>query len=60
VAGFMIPPHAQAVVVVGATASQRGVYTLHGFVVDYRIGGTRYSAPQQVGLRVCVARSCPD
>jgi hypothetical protein len=60
VAGFVIPPHTQAVVVVGATASKQGVYTLHGFVVDYRIGGKHYSAPQQIGLQVCVSRDCPD
>ncbi|HZS31498.1 MAG TPA: hypothetical protein VFA37_09595 [Gaiellaceae bacterium] len=59
-AGFVIPAHARAGIAVGASATKRGVYFLHAFVVDYRIGGTHYSAPLYQGLEVCVARGCPN
>lgn len=61
-AGFVIQPHTRAAIVIGAAAAKPGIYLLHGFIVDYRIGGTRYSAPQQIGLRVCASthsHSCP-
>jgi len=59
-AGFVIPAHMHAAVVVGAAAASPGIYLLHGFIVDYRIGNTRYSAPQQAGLEVCAGRrACP-
>lgn len=47
------------VLVIGAAAAKPGVYLLRGFIVDYRIGGTEYHAPQQIELRVCASRSCP-
>jgi hypothetical protein len=60
-AGFVIPPHTRAAVVIGAAAARPGIYLLRSFIVDYRIGGTRYSAPQQAGLEVCAGRRrCPD
>ena len=60
-AGFVIPPHTPTAVVIGAAAAKPGVYLLRGFIVDYRIGGTHCSAPQQVGLEVCAGgRSCSD
>jgi hypothetical protein len=58
--GFVIPAHTRAAWVVGAAAAKPGVYLLRGFIVDYRIGSTRYSAPQQFGLQVCAARPCPS
>lgn len=58
--GFVIPPHTHASVVVGASAAKPGIYLLRGFIVDYRIGDTHYSAPQQDGLEVCVAKPCPS
>jgi hypothetical protein len=58
--GFVILPHTRAAVVIGAAAARPGVYLVRGFVVQYRVGGTSYSAPQQIWLRVCAAvRSCP-
>jgi hypothetical protein len=58
--GFVIPAHTRAAVVVGAAAAKPGTYLLRGFIVDYRTGGTRYSAPQQIQLRVCASvPSCP-
>jgi hypothetical protein len=60
-AGFVIHPHTPAAVVVGAAAAEPGDYLMRGFIVDYRIGGTHYSAPQRVGLEVCAGgRSCSD
>jgi hypothetical protein len=59
-AGFVISAHTRAAWVVGAAAAKPGVYMLRGFIVDYRIGNTRYSAAQQVGLQVCAARPCPS
>ncbi len=59
-AGFVIPTNARGEVMIGASASKPGVYFLHGFVVDYNLGGTRYSAPMHYGLEVCAAvRHCP-
>ena len=58
-AGFAIPPHTRGGVVIGATAAKPVVYLLRGFIVDYRIGGTHYHAPQQLEFQVCVAHSCP-
>jgi hypothetical protein len=58
--GFVIRPHTRVAVVIGAAAAKPGIYLLRGFIVDYRIGNTRYSAPQQLGLRVCASvHSCP-
>jgi hypothetical protein len=59
-AGFVIPAHRHASVVVGAAAAKPGIYLLRGFIVDYRIGRTHYSAAQEAGLEVCAGRrSCP-
>ena len=59
-AGFVIPPHTRTAVLIGAAAAKPGVYLLRGFVVDYRIGSTQYSAAQQIGLEVCAGRPCSD
>lgn len=60
ISGFTIPAHKHASVVIGAAAVKPGLYLVRGFIVDYRIGGTRYSAPQQKDLEVCAGRrSCP-
>jgi predicted small lipoprotein YifL len=59
-AGFVIRPHVHAAVVIGAAAAKPGIYLLRGFIVDYRIGSTRYSAPQQLGFGLCVGRPCPS
>lgn len=58
-AGFVVQPRKSDGITVGASAKTRGVYFLHGFVVDYRIGSTHYSAPLYQGLELCVARGCP-
>jgi hypothetical protein len=58
-AGFAIPAHRHASVVVGAAAAKTGIYLLRGFIVDYRIGSSHYSAPQQHGLQICVGKPCP-
>jgi hypothetical protein len=58
--GFVIPAHTHAAFVVGAAAAKPGIYLLRGFIVDYRIGSTRYSAPEQVGFQVCVGMPCPS
>jgi hypothetical protein len=52
-AGFVIHPHTPAAVVVGAAAAEPGDYLMRGFIVDYRIGGTHYSAPNELGWK-CV------
>ncbi len=58
--GFVISSHKRAAVVIGAAAAKPGVYLVRGFIVDYRIGGTSYSALQRIWLRVCAAvHSCP-
>ena len=54
----VIPAHTTMGIVVGMSARKRGVYFLHGFVIDYEIGGTRYSSPQYFGVKFCVARFC--
>src|SRR4051812_6414549 len=53
-AGFVLPAHTQGTFVVGASSRQVGVHHIRGFVLDYRIGGIRFSAPQQFGEDVCV------
>ena len=58
-AGFVIPPDTRGGVVIGATAAKPGIYLVRGFIVDYRIGGTHYHAPEQLQFQVCVAHSCP-
>lgn len=57
--GYVVQSRVPTEIVIGAAASKRGVYLLRGFIVDYRIGGTRYHAPQQIELRVCAAHPCP-
>jgi hypothetical protein len=60
IAGFVVPAHVQGGLMVGASSKQPGVHFIRGFVVDYRIGGLTYSAPQQAGLEICVkTRRCP-
>jgi hypothetical protein len=54
VAGFVIPAHVRGGVMIAAVSKHAGVYRLRGFVVDYRIGNTRYSAPMEYGLALCV------
>jgi hypothetical protein len=58
-AGYVVHLHQPVEIVIGAAAAKPGVYLLHGFVVDYRVGGTEYHAPQQIGLQLCVERPCP-
>jgi hypothetical protein len=55
VAGFTIPAHVQGHVMVRGRANRPGHYLVPAFIVDYKIGGTRYSALQHVGLEVCIA-----
>jgi len=58
--GFVIPAHVRGGVAIGASATQRGIHQLRAFVVDYQVGGTRYSATMQVGFELCVGyRMCP-
>ncbi len=57
--GYVVKPHTPTEIVIGAAAAKPGVYLLRGFVVDYRVGGTEYHAPQQIGLQLCVERPCP-
>lgn len=58
-AGFVIPAHVRGGVAIGAASKRRGVHFLHAFVVDYRIGGTRYSATMHVSFTLCVGmRHC--
>ena len=58
--GFVIPAHAPGGVTIGASSRRRGVHLIRGFVVDYRIGSTRYSASMQQELKLCVGmRECP-
>jgi hypothetical protein len=52
--GFVIKPHTPAAIWVGVTAAKPGRYHVYGFFVDYRIGDTRYSAHQGIGLDLCV------
>ncbi len=60
VAGFVIPAHVEAGVMVGASSNEVGVHRIRGFIVNYRIGALTYSAPQQVGMTICVGtRGCP-
>ncbi|HEY2355286.1 MAG TPA: hypothetical protein VGH79_10360 [Gaiellaceae bacterium] len=47
---FVIPAFEPGGVVIGVSASAPRRYRLRGFVVDYMIGNTRYSAPQGDGL----------
>ena len=59
-AGFVIPGHHYGGLVIGAASKRRGVHEIRGFVVDYRIGSTRDSAPMQMGFGLCVGyRVCP-
>jgi hypothetical protein len=58
-AGFVIPAHVVGGVTIGAASTERGFHFIRGFVVDYRVGGKRYSAPMQVGFGLCVGmRTC--
>ena len=59
VAGFVVPAHRRAGIMVGASATERGLHFLHGFVLDYRIGSTHYSVPLDQEFQICVARRCP-
>ena len=53
-AGFGVPAHRRGGINVGVASKRAGVYTLQNLVLDYRIGGTRYSAPMDLGLTICV------
>ena len=57
--GFVVPANSRAGIMVGTSATKRGHWFVHAFVVDYEVGGTHYSAPQYFGLEVCVAQRCP-
>jgi hypothetical protein len=53
-AGFVLPAHHRGTLVIGASSSQPGIHRIRDFVLDYRIGSTTYSAPQQFDISVCV------
>jgi hypothetical protein len=53
-AGFVIPAHVRGGVMMGAASEQPGVYRIRDFVLDYRIGGTHYSARMGESLTLCV------
>ena len=55
-AGFVIPAHTPGGFMVGVSTRTRRRWFLHGFVVEYSMGGTQYSAPQYVGLKGRLAR----
>jgi len=58
--GFVIPAHVVGGVTIGASSTRRGVHVIRGFVVDYRVGATRYSATMHVSFGLCVGYStCP-
>lgn len=58
--GFVIPAHVRGGVMIGEATSQRGVHGVHGFVIDYKVGGTTYTAPQKFTFDLCVGyRVCP-
>jgi hypothetical protein len=60
-AGFVIPAHVVGGVTVGASSTKPGFHFIRGFVVDYRVGGTRYSGPMQIGFGICVGmRTCAN
>jgi hypothetical protein len=59
VAGFVIPAHHYGGVVVGASSNEHGLHEIRDFVVDYRIGNTRYSAPMGTGFGLCVGPFLP-
>ena len=61
VAGFVIQPHRRVAVTLGASAAKPGTYRVRGFILDYRIGATHYSAPEPLGIQTCTsARACPS
>ena len=58
--GYVVHAHTPTEIVVGAAAAKPGIYRLRGFIIDYRIGGSHYHAPQHFELEVCAgARTCP-
>lgn len=58
-AGFVIPAHVVGGVTIGAASTEPGFHFIRGFVVDYRVGATRYSATMHVGFGLCVRmRTC--
>jgi len=58
-AGFVIPAHVVGGVTIGAASTEPRFHFIRGFVVDYRLGGTRYSAAMQMGFGLCVGmRTC--
>lgn len=60
VAGFVIPANVRGGVTIGATSTRGGLHFLRDFVVDYEVGGTRYSATMRLTFELCVGmRSCP-
>jgi hypothetical protein len=59
-AGFVLTAHHRGTLGIGASSRQAGVHPIRNFVLDYRIGGTTYSAPQQVDISLCTGyRTCP-
>jgi hypothetical protein len=58
-AGFVIPARVVGGVTIGAASTEPGFHFIRGFVVDYRVGNTRYSAPMHMGFGLCVGkRTC--
>lgn len=56
VPGFVIPAHHQGMLMIGVSSKQLGIHHICGVVLDYRIGGTTYSAAQAVGIDVTVKK----
>jgi hypothetical protein len=51
-AGYVLPAHRLGTMVIGVSEKQCGHHHVRGFIVDYRIGAIRFSAPQQFGLEL--------
>jgi hypothetical protein len=57
--GFVIPAHVVGGVTIGAASTEPGYHFIRDFVVDYRVGSTRYSALMGSGFGLCVGmRTC--
>ncbi len=48
---FVIPSYEPGGVMVGVSSKTPQSFFLHGFVLDYEVGGTRYSAQQDEGIK---------
>jgi hypothetical protein len=59
VPGFVVPPGHLGVLEIGMSSRVPGAHRLRGFVVDYRVGGTTYSAPQRSVVELDVVKKLP-